>query len=425
MGAPRGSGAVPRFWQGQTPKTTLDPALAGDLCAMFSEIEGVGGPGEDPSRGYTRSAWTAQDLALRDWFARRAGSLGLRVGTDSAGNQWAWWDSPHGPRTAVTCGSHLDSVPSGGAFDGPLGVISALAAVASLQRRGLTPSCPLAIVNFSDEEGARFGIACVGSRVLTGVLDAERALGLVDAEGREAREILREAGQDLSAYGADPELLASIATHIELHVEQGRALADEGAPVGVATHIWPHGRWRIDIGGEANHAGTTPMGDRDDALVAAAALILRVREIALARGARLTVGRLGIEPGATNVIPSRVRLWVDARAGDSATLDAALADLAEWSPLNESLTPATSFDEDVRERLCAASTRVLGAATAEGTAAGHDSGILQDAGVPCGMIFVRNATGFSHTPREYATLADCTAGAAVLVETLEERTRAR
>ncbi len=409
---------LPPFWQGASIPTGEDAEIAEELCRMFIQIEAIGGPGKDRTQGYHRSAWTPEDLRLRAWFAAEAGARGLKVVVDRAGNQWAWWGEPRIDAPGISTGSHLDSVPAGGAFDGPLGVLSAFAALGWMHRHAISVRRPLAIVNFSDEEGARFGIACIGSRAITDAISASTILELEDSDGTSQREALSAAGIPTADYGRDPQALALTSAHLELHVEQGRFLADRDLPVGVATLIWPHGRWRIDVEGVANHAGTTPMEGRRDALVAATRVIDTVNRSATIHHARGTVGRIRVEPGGTNVIPSAVTLWVDVRAEDDATLEAILADLDEWSPVCESRTPATHFDATVR-------TDVSSALEAEGipttpmaTAAGHDAGILQDAGVPAGMVFVRNSNGFSHTPQEHATLDDCVAGVHALVAAL-------
>src|SRR5262249_51114936 len=152
---------------------------------------------------------------------------------------------------------HLDSVPGGGAFDGPLGVISAFAAIDALRADAFTPARPIGVVNFADEEGARFGVACAGSRLLTGALPVARARTLTDADGRTWADEAASAGVDPAHLGRDDEVLARIDTFVELHVEQGRGLVELDAPVALASAIWPHGRWQIDLPGEANHAGTT------------------------------------------------------------------------------------------------------------------------------------------------------------------------
>ncbi|MGO4758849.1 allantoate amidohydrolase, partial [Streptomyces sp. 2MCAF27] len=208
------------------------------------------------TNGYRRYAWTPADADCRAWFRAQAETRGLGYEEDRNGNQWAWLGDPTAGDAVVT-GSHLDSVPDGGAFDGPLGVVSSFAALDELRSRGARPAKPLAIVNFGDEEGARVGLACVGSRLTAGQLGVEQAHALRDGDGVSLAQAMERAGYDPEAIGPDPERLARIGAFVELHVEQGRALAETVHPVGVASAIWPHGRWRFDFHGEANHAGTT------------------------------------------------------------------------------------------------------------------------------------------------------------------------
>src|SRR3954451_24525280 len=187
------------------------------------------------TKGYRRFAWTRADLTLREWFAAEAARRGLDLVVDRNGNQWAWWGDPDRDGPGVVLGSHLDSVPDGGAFDGPLGVLSAFAALDRLRAEGATPARPVAVACFADEEGARFGVACAGSRLLTGTLAADRARGLRDDDGRTLGEAVTGAGLDPAALGRDAETLRRIGVFVELHVEQGRGLVDLGDPVGVAS----------------------------------------------------------------------------------------------------------------------------------------------------------------------------------------------
>jgi N-carbamoyl-L-amino-acid hydrolase len=378
------------------------------------------------SGGYRRFAWNNADLACRAWFTAQAADRGLTVHTDRNGNQWAWWGERL-PGKALAIGSHLDSVPDGGAYDGPLGVVSSFAALDLLRLAGWQPDRPIAIANFADEEGARFGVACAGSRLLTGQLAPERARALRDGDGVTMAAAMEAAGRDPEAIGADEELLGRLGQYVELHIEQGRALADLDRPVGVATSIWPHGRWRFEFGGEANHAGTTRLEDRRDPMLTYAYTVLAARKKAAAHGALATFGRILVEPNATNAIPSKVSAWLDGRAPDEATLDALLADLggaareraerdgATLSVVNESLTPIVEFDHALRDRLA----KTLDGAPVLPTGAGHDAGILA-ARIPTAMLFVRNPTGVSHSPAEQARTADCRAGVHALARTVAE-----
>ncbi|WP_234430693.1 allantoate amidohydrolase [Streptomyces sp. NRRL F-4489] len=404
---------------------------------MWEELRPLGR--DSSSGGYRRFAWTGADADCRAWFRAQAEARGLAYELDRNGNQWAWLGATSyrdvAPGGAVATGSHLDSVPDGGAFDGPLGVVSSFAALDELRGRGAQFTKPLAIVNFGDEEGARFGLACVGSRLATGALTREAAHRLRDGDGTTLPQAMERAGHDPEAIGPDPERLATLGAFVELHVEQGRALAlhDEGAgaPVGIASAIWPHGRWRFDFRGEANHAGTTRLEDRRDPMLSYAATVLAAREQARLAGALATFGKVSVEPNGVNAIPSLVRGWLDARAAAQDTLDTVIAgieraaaeraarDGVDLDIVRESFTPIVEFGHALRDELGA----ILGKGSDRpvpvlGTGAGHDAGILS-ATVPTAMLFVRNPTGVSHSPAETATEDDCTAGVTALADVLE------
>jgi N-carbamoyl-L-amino-acid hydrolase len=398
--------------------------LSADFAAMWAHLAPIGRDGR--TGGYRRFAWSRSDHDLREWFAGEVARRGLDLVEDRMGNQWAWWGDPDRDGPGLVLGSHLDSVPDGGAYDGPLGVVSALLAVDALRARGVTPDRPLGIVNFVDEEGARFGIALAGSRVITGLLDPDRARALTDADGITMAEAMRAAGRDPGAMGPDPETLRRVGTYVELHVEQGRALADLDAPVAVGTDIWPHGRWRVDLPGEANHAGTTRLEDRRDALLALAGVVQEVRRSAERRGCLATVGKVVVEPGGINAIASHATAWLDARGSNPEAVRGVIRDVTATAAESggevreESWTPVTTFDPALAGRLA----RGLGGIPLLGTGAGHDAGVLTQAGVPSVMLFVRNPTGVSHSPAEQADAADCVRGIDALTGVVIELTGA-
>ena len=398
---------------------------------MWAELAPVGRSAR--TNGYFRQPWTAPENELRAWFVEEAERRGLDVEVDGVGNVLAWWSPPPSARgssgPAVLTGSHLDSVRDGGAYDGPLGVVSALAAVDLLRERGFVPTRPIVVSAFAEEEGSRFGRACLGSRLAVGALSWASARELRDRQGVALPDALAAAGLDPGGDGPAGDLASRIGCFVELHVEQGRDLVDRGAAIGVASEIWPHGRYRFDFTGEANHAGTTRMEDRHDPMLTYAMTALAANKQARLAGQRATFGRVEAEPNGTNAVPSRVTAWLDARC-DS---DGALADLVkvvarqatdraerdgtalEVTP--ESVTGAVSFDADLTRRI---------AADHEGgdwpvipTQAGHDAGILAAAGIPTAMLFVRNPTGVSHAPVEHAETADCLVGVSALADTLE------
>ncbi|MFF7609394.1 allantoate amidohydrolase [Streptomyces parvulus] len=396
--------------------------------SMWAELLPMGR--SSASGGYRRYAWTGADADCRTWFQEQAEARGLAYETDRNGNQWAWLGDPAAGNAVVT-GSHLDSVPDGGAFDGPLGVVSAFAALDELRGRGARFTRPFGIVNFGDEEGARFGLACVGSRLTAGALTVEQAHRLTDGDGVTLPRAMEDAGYDPDTLGADPERLARIGAFVELHVEQGRALDLSGDRVGIASAIWPHGRWRFDFRGEANHAGTTRLADRRDPMLPYAETVLAARREAELAGAVATFGKVGVEPNGVNAIPSLVRGWLDSRAADQESLDAvvgaveraarehAAAHGADLDVVRESFTPVVEFDHALRDELA----RILGGAAelkvpVLGTGAGHDAGILSGR-IPTAMLFVRNPTGVSHSPAETAAEDDCVAGVIALADVLE------
>lgn len=405
---------------------------AASFQEMWAELLPVGR--SSASGGYRRHAWTSADAECRAWFQEQAEARGLAYEVDRNGNQWAWLGDP-AEGDAVVTGSHLDSVPDGGAFDGPLGVVSAFAALDELRVRNATFDRPLGIVNFGDEEGARFGLACVGSRLAAGQLTVEQARLLTDGDGISLPKAMAAAGHDPDAIGADPERLARIGAFVELHVEQGRALDLSGDQVGIASSIWPHGRWRFDFRGEANHAGTTRLVDRRDPMPTYAQTVLAARREAELAGAVATFGKISVEPNGVNAIPSLVRGWLDSRAPGQEALDTVLDGITraareyadahgiDLDVVRESFTPVVEFDHALRDEL----GRLLGRDTGLtvpvlGTGAGHDAGILSGS-VPTAMLFVRNPTGVSHSPAESATEDDCVAGVRALADVLEGLTR--
>ena len=391
-----------------------------DFERMWSDLAPVGRSAA--TGGYFRQPFTAAERELDAWFAEQAAARGLRLERDDFGNVVAWWDVPGGGSGlgSVLTGSHLDSVLDGGAYDGPLGVVSAFAAVDALRERGFVPGRPIGVSAFVEEEGSRFGLACLGSRLATGAVSWDVARELRDRDGVAFGDVVG---------GGSSALLDGVGTFVELHVEQGRDLVDRVAAVGVASEIWPHGRYRFDFTGEANHAGTTRMEDRADPMLTYAMTALSANKQARLADQRATFGRVEVAPNGTNAVPSRVTAWLDARCSS----DDALAELvavvsrqgAERASRDgtslvvtpESISGSVAFDASLAATIAA--DHGGGDWPILPTAAGHDAGILSAAGVPTAMLFVRNPTGISHSPAEAATMPDCHAGVAALADTLE------
>lgn len=407
--------------------------MIGDVVALLAEIEDIG---RDPARsGWSRHVFDPAERALVAWFRERARDLGLRLETDRNGNEWAWWGAPGAGAVAV--GSHLDSVPGGGAYDGPLGVASALDAVQRLQREGFRPAVPIAVVVFIEEEGSRFGVACLGSKLFAGAIEATAAKALTDHTGQKFADAARAHGVDPDGLGRDDERLAGLSAFIELHVEQGRGLIDLEQPVAIASTILEHGRYRLTFTGEGNHAGATRMADRRDPTLAfattaiAAARLASEAEAGHGEAARATFGRYVPVPGGANAIASRVEAWLDVRAPDAerlaalrdSILDAARSAATDMGGdvdiVEESFGPLVTFDLALRDRMKRVLAPGFGAVPELATGAGHDAGIIGEV-LPTGMLFVRNPTGISHAPSEHSTDADCRRGVDALAAVLRD-----
>ncbi len=404
-----------------------------DFEQMWRDLAPVGRSSE--TGGYFRTPWGSAERECVEWFYEQAGSRGLLMEQDEIGNTIAWWyPDKQDAWPGVVTGSHVDSVLDGGAFDGPLGVVSAFAAVDVLRDRGFTPAKPIGVALFLEEEGSRFGLACLGSRLATGATTWEQATQLRDRDGIWFLDALEAGGTHPDPEGDNVwmDLSRRMDCFVELHVEQGRDLVDRDAAIGVASSIWPHGRYRFDFAGEANHAGTTRMEDRRDPMLTYAMTALAANKQARLSGQRATFGRVDVRPNGTNAVPSHVTAWLDARAESAEQLDALVAEVGRMAQERagrdgtsaeltaESVTAEVRFDEDLAHRI---------AAQEDGddwpvipTMAGHDAGVLSAAGIPTAMLFVRNPTGISHNPVEHAETADCLAGVDALADTLERLT---
>ncbi len=404
-------------------RTTV--ARTTSVSGLLAEIADIG---TDSARGgYSRPVYSAAELELREWFIAAARARSLDIEQDRNGIIWAWWNPGRLPLAdAVVTGSHLDSVPGGGAFDGPLGVASALAAIDSLQAGSVMPERPLALAVFPEEEGSRYGLACLGSQLMTGAVTPQRAAALTDADGTTFADLAARNGLDPTGMGRDDKRLSQIGCFVELHVEQGRGLIDQRRAIAIGSSILGHGRWRLSFSGQGNHAGTTLMDGRRDPMLAAAATVLDVRRLGRAvDGARATVGKLDPIPGGSNVIASRVDVWLDIRHSDDAVVAALVADIAavarehagaegcSMTLTEASMSPRVDFHPGLRGRL----SDILPDAPILPTGAGHDAGVLKEE-IPTAMLFVRNPTGISHSPEEYVEDPDADAGGDALATVL-------
>jgi N-carbamoyl-L-amino-acid hydrolase len=374
--------------------------------------------------GINRQTLTAEDGQVRAWFRREAEALGCRVTVDEVGNMFALRPGRRADLAPIALGSHLDTQPTGGKFDGNLGVLGALEAMRTLVAAGYETNAPFVVVNWTNEEGARFAPAMLGSGVFAGVYNRAQADAIADIGG-----VTFGAALDGIGWRGEASIGMPLSAYLELHIEQGPILEAEAKTIGVVTGVQGVRWYEAAIVGRESHAGTTPMPRRADAMVACARLALEVQKIALAHAPTAvgTVGRVEVEPNSPNVIPGVVRMTVDLRHHDDATLAvmeaemyAAIAGVVagekvqiETKKLHD--IAAVRFHPD-----CVAAVRTAAAGLGHAhrdiiSGAGHDA-VHMSRITPSAMIFVPCKDGLSHNEAESATLEHCAAGAQVLLE---------
>ena len=391
---------------------------------LKADLEALGRIGRAPGGGITRPSFSDADMEARRWFQGRLREAGLEPRVDGAGNITARSGDGGGP--AVFLGSHLDSVPNGGMFDGALGTLAALEALRVVRERGLRLKRPLELVAFTDEEGAFGGF--FGSYAFTGALSPEMVRAQQDVRGLRLADAMARHGLDAMQAPAARRDPAGIHAYLELHIEQGPVLERLGLPIGIVETICGIRRWAVTFRGRADHAGTTPMDARKDALVAAADLVVRAHRLGLeaAPHGRATVGVLHADPGVANIVPERAELILELREQDPAALEALAARGAElaagaaraWG-LEVEIAPLLRIDPVAMAP--AVQAAVAGAAQALGlkahrmpAGAGHDAQVLGRV-ARAGMVFVPCRDGRSHSPLEHADDAACENGANVLL----------
>jgi allantoate deiminase len=377
--------------------------------------------------GVTRLAWSPELRQVQDWLSVQLVELGLEVELDAAGNLIGRWEAGSGKPFAV--GSHLDTVPSGGRYDGALGVLSGLQAIRILKERGFEPSRPLWLISFMDEEGARFGAALFGSRAFVGK-DLRELGDRRDADGTSLKEAMSELGFDFERVPS-ARRVDQLEGYLELHIEQGPVLETEGIEIGIVTGIVGLIGFRARFVGEPNHAGTTPMRLRRDALCGAATAVLALRDAGLARDDITTnVGIISAEPGGFNVVPGAAEFTIDVRSATPdgyATLEPLVRETLERIATDQDL--GLEVSEAYRLEPLPLAPQLVDvleqAAAAEGatsmrmpSGAGHDA---MEVGrhVPAGMLFVPSLKGISHSPEEFTEPDHCELGARVLARALE------
>lgn len=392
------------------------------LDEWIDELGLIGGDGN----AVNRFAWTPALMQACEWLVQQMQDLGLEAEVDAAGNVLGCWNS--GEEPAVLVGSHVDTVPDGGRFDGALGVLSAMEAVRRLKVEGFEPSRPLWIAAFNDEEGTRFGASMFGSEAFVGT-DLSLLRDRADEDGITLSEAMRSCGFDFERL---PEAcrIAHVGCYVELHIEQGRRMQDANLDVAVVSGIVGLRGYRVALQGQTNHAGTTPMQHRQDALVGASRIILALREAGLeTAGVTTNVGRVEVEPGGTNVVPGRAVLHLDVRAPESTefrkignAVDSIVAEAAQEEGLTAEATviyehEPTEMNEDLRQ-LLREELEASGLSWQElPSGAGHDAQVLAET-VPSAMLFVPSEEGISHSPAEFTSPDQREPGVRILTSTM-------
>ena len=402
-----------------------------DRDRLLSDLETLASFSDDTPPGISRLVFANADQKSRAWLKSQCREAGLSVREDAVGNMFARWTGAQPELAAVGTGSHIDAIPHSGKFDGTVGVLGGLEAIRALQQSGFQPLRSIELLLFTAEEPTRFGLGCLGSRMLSGGLDSAADASLKDSEGSTLAQLRAAAGFEGSL---DQVRLPDgyYAAFVELHIEQGPLLEKEGLPIGIVTSIAAPAALRIRIEGEGGHAGGVLMPDRKDAFCAAAEIVLAVEECALATGSVDTCGTIGkctIYPGAVNSIPSRVEMDVDIRDTDEQRRNQVLREIeqacarvaakrkvrVQVSPINAD-APATCSPLIIEA--------VVGAAAENGLAykkmvsrAYHDS-LFMARIAPVGMVFIPCRGGVSHRPDEYSAPQEIENGVKVLASTL-------
>jgi ureidoglycolate amidohydrolase len=414
-----------------------------DLSRLLNELETLAAFSDAPAPAVTRVVFSAQDLAARAYLRQLFSEAALELRTDAVGNTFARWAGTEPSLAPVATGSHTDAVPHAGRYDGTVGVLGGLEAIRALQRSGFRPRRSIELLVFTSEEPTRFGIGCLGSRMLSGTLSPENARLLKDGEGKSLEEILRQAALDGSLEDGSVELgslenvrLAKDYYHafVELHIEQGPLLERKGIPVGIVTAIAAPAALRVTIEGAGGHAGAVLMPDRRDAFLAAAEIALAVESAAKATRSVDSVATTGvckIFPGAVNSIPSRAVLEIDVRDIDLARRDGMLSAIraaceavaakrqvrVEVELINaDAPAQASPLITEALTQSC----RALGIESMPMVSRAYHDSLFMSRIAPAGMLFIPCRNGVSHRPDEYAAPEDIKRGVQVLASALAQ-----
>ncbi|PIC74226.1 Zn-dependent hydrolase [Sporosarcina sp. P17b] len=383
-----------------------------------------------PGQGVTRLTYSKEDLQARNYIKEKMTEYGLAVSEDGFGNIFGKLEGTLSDAPSVIVGSHFDSVPNGGAYDGTAGVVVGLEVAALFQELQLKPTYPLEVIAMVEEEGSRFGGGLMGSRGMMGLLSEEDFYDLADKDGILATDAMSEIGLDYSKEKVrSPE---TIKAFLELHIEQGPILEEKGIRIGVVEAIVGLNHLEVTVQGRAGHAGTTPMDYRSDALVTAAKLIATFPQIAkeTGHGTVITTGRLHVFPNGANVIPDKVVFSVDIRSGKEKQISQARQQVDELLSAHNGVGGITisaeeqlfiepkELDTELRRLLKEVSDELSIPYCSMSSGAGHDAMVLSDF-TACGMLFIPSKDGLSHCPEEWSDAGDLADGTDVLFETIK------
>lgn len=384
-------------------------------------------------RGSKRFGFSTEERQAKELVKKWMKEAGLKVSEDGAGSVFGRFEGKQ-EKPVIMSGSHVDSVPNGGHFDGPLGVLAALEVAEAWKETGYQPNKSYEVVIFSDEEGSRFNGGLIGSRAMTGEINLEEMRKLKDFNGKTFEEVIAGDGLKPEGFLEAKRDLSDVDAYVEVHIEQGKRLEKENLPVGIVTGIAGPCWLNVTFTGLAGHAGNTPMTDRHDALTAASEFVLKVQELppTVSATAVATVGKMEVHPNGVNVIPGEVRLTVDIRDIQSETRDQladlivnAAKDIASKNNIETDvvetyrITPVP-VSKEMQEKAGMAVKNTLGVEPYYlPSGAGHDAMVV-GRHVPMAMLFTQSKDGVSHNPKEWSSLNDCVQTIHVLKNFIEQ-----